>query len=220
MVRNTGILRIGVDDGITGLYRNGRGLEREIGMALGEAVFEDTDGISFVPCTRYSALWRLDDGYIDLALISTDSLQADNYPRNTVPFYTEDCVLMGYEERPLEHLRVAVLNGTQAEKIAYQILDQDEPEMVVVPCADYYSMLVKLRAGSVDALCLPRTVALDHLERGMMVFPKPVGSISYYAFAPAGSVLLELCDEMFSAWTEDGTMLKWQQSCSLTDSGE
>ena len=220
MVRSTGVLRIGVDDGIAGLYQNGKGLETEIGLALGEAVFESTDGISFVPCTRYSALWRMYDGYIDLALLSMQSFGNDSYARNTVPFYTEDCVLMGYEERPLEHLRVAVLSGTQAEEIAYGILDQDEPELVIVPCADYYSMLVKLRAGSVDAMCMPRTVALGYQERGMVIFSKPVGTLSYYAIAPSGSILLELCDEMFSKWTEDGTMQKWQAENGLIDTAD
>ena len=220
MVRSTGVLRIGVDDGIAGLYQNGKGLETEIGLALGETVFESTDGISFVPCTRYSALWRMYDGYIDLALLSMQSFGNDSYARNTVPFYTEDCVLMGYEERPLEHLRVAVLSGTQAEEIAYGILDQDEPELVIVPCADYYSMLVKLRAGSVDAMCMPRTVALGYQERGMVIFSKPVGTLSYYAIAPSGSILLELCDEMFSKWTEDGTMQKWQAENGLIDTAD
>ena len=220
MVRSTGVLRIGVDEGIAGLYQNGKGLETEIGLALGETVFESTDGISFVPCTRYSALWRMYDGYIDLALLSMQSFGNDSYARNTVPFYTEDCVLMGYEERPLEHLRVAVLSGTQAEEIAYGILDQDEPELVIVPCADYYSMLVKLRAGSVDAMCMPRTVALGYQERGMVIFSKPVGTLSYYAIAPSGSILLELCDEMFSKWTEDGTMQKWQAENGLIDTAD
>ena len=217
MVRSTGVLRIGVDDGISGLYLNGKGLETDIGLALGEAVFDTTDGISFVPCTRYSALWRMYDGYIDLALLSMKSFDNDNYARNTVPFYTEDCVLMGYEERPLEHLKIAVLDGTQAEEIAYSILDQDEPEMVIVPCADYYSMLVKLRAGSVDALCMPKTVALAYRERGMILFSAPVGTLSYYAIAPSGSILLELCDEMFAKWTGDGTMRQWQEENGLIE---
>lgn len=217
MVRSTGVLRIGVDDGIGGLYQNGKGLETEIGLALGEAVFNSMDGITFVPCTRYSALWRMYDGYIDLALLSMQSFDNDNYARNTVPFYTEDCVLMGYEERPLEHLRIAVLNGTQSEEIAYRILDQDEPELVIVPCADYYSMMVKLRAGSVDAVCMPRTVSREYRERGMVIYTRPIGTLSYYAIAPSGSILLELCDEMFTEWTEDGTMRKWQEENGLVD---
>jgi len=217
MVRSTGVLRIGVDDGVLGLFQNGAGLEADIGKAIGEAIFDDTDGVSFVPCTRYTALWRMDDGYIDLALLSMQSFGNDNYASGTIPFYTEDCVLMGYEERPLAHLKVAVLDGTAAETIAYRLLDQEEPEMVVVPCADYYSMFVKLRAGSVDAVCMPRTAALGHRERGMVLYAEPVGTVSYYAIAPTGSVLLELCDELFSTWNGDGTMETWQRENGLIE---
>lgn len=217
MVRSTGVLRIGVDDGISGLYRNGKGLEADIGMAIGDAIFDSTDGISFVPCTRYTALWRMDDGYIDLAILSMDTFGNDNYARNTVPFYTEDCVLMGYEEFSLEHLRIAVLDGTSCEKLAYDVLDQEEPELVVVPCADYYTMFVKLRAGSVDAVCMPRSVALGHMERGMIIYSRPLGTVSYYAIAPADSILLELCDELFSDWQRDGTFETWKAENGLTE---
>ena len=217
MVRNTGVLRIGVDESLYGLYENGEGLETDIGLALGEAIFDDTDGVSFVPCTRYSAQWRMADGYIDLALLSMQSFGSNTgYSHSAVPFYTDDCVLMGYAERPLAGTTVAVLAGTAAETVAYRYVDQKEPEMVVVPCADYYSMLVKLRAGAVDAMCMPRTAALSHLEQRMVIFAEPIGTVSYYAIAPDGSVLLELCSELFTEWSGDGTFDAWKKARGLS----
>lgn len=215
MVRAKGVLRIGVDESLPGLSQNGEGLELLIGAALCETVFQSTDSADFVPCTRYSALWRMDDGEIDLAILSMQSFDNSDYARNKVPFYVDDCVLMGYSIQPIEHLSIAVLSGTPAEKLLYRLMDEQEPGVVVVPCADYYSMLVKLRAGSVDAACMPRTAAVGHLERGLMIYPEPIGTISYYAIAPKDSILLELCDELFAAWTEDGTMAAWAEQCGL-----
>ena len=70
MIRSGGIIRIGIDENLYGLSQGGKGLETDIGDAIGEAVFSSTDSITYVPCTRYSALWRMDDGYIDLAIMS------------------------------------------------------------------------------------------------------------------------------------------------------
>lgn len=215
MVRSAGVLRIGVDESLYGLHENGAGLEIAIGEAIGETVFDSTDSVSFVPCTRYSALWRMDDGYIDLAIMAMQSFDNSNYARNTVPFYVDDCVLMGYAEQPISGLVVGVLSGTPAEKLLTRLVEEQDVPITVAPCADYYSMLVKLRAGTVDALCMPRTAAKSHLERGMLIFAEPLGTISYYAIAPSGSILLDLCDELFDAWAEDGTLDAWKAQYGL-----
>ena len=215
MVKSAGVLRIGVDEGLYGLSENGGGMEYAIGAAIGETVFENSDSVTFVPCTRYSALWRMDDGYIDLAIMAMQSFDNANYARNEVPFYTDDCVLMGYAERRVGGSTIGVLSGTPAETLLYRLIDEQDVEVTVVPCADYYSMLVKLRAGSVDALCMPKTAAKSHLERGMTIWAEPLGTISYYAIAADGSILLNLCDELFETWAEDGTLAEWRQAYGL-----
>jgi ABC-type amino acid transport substrate-binding protein len=215
MVKSAGVLRIGVDESLYGLSENGSGMEYAIGNEIGETIFESADSITFVPCTRYSALWRMDDGYIDLAIMAMQSFDNVNYERSELPFYIDDCVLMAYSERPLGGASIGVLSGTPAETLLYRLVDEQDAEVLVVPCADYYSMLVKLRAGTVDALCMPRTAAKSHLERGMLLYQEPLGTISYYAIAPKGSVLLDLCDELFETWAADGTLAAWRDTYGL-----
>lgn len=215
MVKSAGVLRIGVDESLYGLSENGEGLEYAIGSAIGETVFENSDSVTFVPCTRYEALWRMDDGYIDLAIMAMQSFNNSNYARNEFPFYTDDCVLMGYEERPLTGLTVGVLSGTPAETLLTRITEELDVPMTVAPCADYYTMLVKLRAGTVDAVCMPRTAAISHREQGMLLYAEPLGTISYFAIAKDGSVLLDLCDELFEAWADDGTLQTWAEQYGL-----
>ena len=214
MIRSGGIIRIGIDENLYGLSQGGKGLETDIGDAIGEAVFSSTDSITYVPCTRYSALWRMDDGYIDLAIMSMQSFQNNSYVRNTVPFYTDDCVLIGYAEQPYEKLTIAVLDGTASETILTKVAKEHE-EMTVVPCGDYYTMMVKMRAGSVDAACLSRCEAMTYREQGMVIFQQVMGTIPYYAIAKDGSILLELCDELFTNWTEDGTLQEWKSARGL-----
>ena len=215
MVRSAGVLRIGVDESLWGLSENGDGLEIAIGEAIGETVFGSADSVTFVPCDRYSALWRMDDGYTDLAIMAMQSFGNSGYARGAVPFYVDDCVLMGYGERPLAGLTVGVLDGTPAETLLLRLAEEQDVPITIDECADYYTMLVRLRAGTVDALCMPRTAAKSHAERGTVIYAEPLGTISYYAIAPAGSVLLELCDELFTTWGEDGTMAAWKARYGL-----
>ena len=215
MIRSAGVLRIGVDENLSGLSENGDGLEYAIGEAIGTTVFGSADSVTFVPCDRYSALWRMDDGYIDLAILSMQSFDNSNYARNAVPFYTDDCVLMGYGERATAGMTVGVLDGTPAETLLTRLVEEQDVPITVDPCADYYTMMVRLRAGTVDALCMPRTAAESHMERGTVIYAEPLGTISYYAIAKSGSVLLELCDELFAAWNDDGTMAAWKTTYGL-----
>ena len=141
-------------------------------------------------------------------ILSMQTFNNSNYARNQVPFYVDDCVLLGYLEQPVEKLKIAVLDGTESEKIL-QKYAESYSEMTVVPCADYYTMMVKMRAGSVDASCLSRCAAMTYREQGMVIFANPIGTIPYYAIAKDGSILLELCDELFTGWKEDGTLQEW-----------
>ncbi|MBQ5987256.1 MAG: hypothetical protein IJL59_08305 [Clostridia bacterium] len=215
MVKSKGVLRIGVDENVYGLCQNGEGLETDIGNEIGRIVFGSTDSISYVPCTRYSALWRMDDGYIDLAILSMQTFGNASYARNAEPFYVDDCVLVGYGERSIASATVAVLEGTPAETLLNRLVNERSPHTVVVPCADYYSMLVKLRAGTVDAVCMPYTAAMSHMESGMSLYSEPIGTIAYFAIAPTGSILLDLCDELFAGWRQDGTLEQWEQARGL-----
>ena len=215
MVKSAGVLRIGVDENLYGLSQNGEGLEYAIGEAIGDIVFGSADSITFEECTRYSALWRMDDGYIDLAIMAMQSFDNSNYARNQIPFFVDDCVLMAYEERSLAGLTVGVLNGTPAETLLMRLVEEYDAPITIAPCADYYTMLVKLRAGTVDALCMPRTAALSHMEQGMLLYSQTLGTISYYAIAKDGSILLDLCDELFDTWTDDGTLQTWAEQFGL-----
>ena len=103
----------------------------------------------------------------------------------------------------------AVLQETPSATLLYDYLEKVEPELVVHEAADYYSMRVMLRAGTVDAVCVPRTVALTWQETRTRILPFEIGKIPYYAIAKKDSVLLELCNEMFYDWQRDGTFSQW-----------
>ena len=206
VIRSAGVLRVGVDSEIEGLYRNGDGYEKAVAERLAGLIFDDTEGLTIVPTDRYAAPWRMNDGEIDLALMSMKEFPEEGFERSKVPFFVDSCVLLGYTRfDSLKGKTVAVLQGTPAEDLIYDYVDGVEPELVVHVYADYYSMRVSLRAGTVDAVCVPRTVAQTWRESRAEILPFDIGRIPYYAIARKDSVLLTLCSEVFYDWSRDGT---------------
>ena len=206
VIRSAGVLRVGVDTDIPGLFQNGDGYEKAVADRLAMLIFGHTEGVSFVSVDRYSAPWRMNDGEIDLALMSMQSFPQEAYAHSSVPFFTDRCVIHAYEQfESLAGKTIAVLQETPSETLLYRYLESVEPEMVVHVAADYYSMRVMLRAGTVDGVCLPRTVAASWREARTQILPFEIGAIPYYAIAKKDSVLLEVCDEFFADWRIDGT---------------
>lgn len=210
VVKSTGVLRVGVDADVFGLYQNGSGYEKAVAEQLATLIFGNTEGLTIVPTERYAAPWRMNDGEIDLAIMSMQQFPEEGYEHSTVPFFTDSCVLLGYTSfDSLKGRTIAVLQETPAEKLLYDYLEKIEPELVVHLAADYYAMRVMLRAGTVDAVCIPRTVALTWHESRAEILPYEIGKIPYYAIAKKDSVLLTLCSEVFADWKRDGTFETW-----------
>ena len=210
VIKSAGVLRVGVDAGVEGLFYKGDGYEKAVADRLGTMIFGNTEGVTTVEVDRYAAPWRMNDGEIDLAIMSMQEFPEEGFSRSKVPFFTDECVLLGYE--PFDSLKgrtVAVLQETPSAKLLYDYLDKVEPELVVHPAADYYSMRVMLRAGTVDAVCVPRTVAGTWHESRAIILPIPIGKIPYYAIARKDSILIALCDEVFYDWQRDGTFSSW-----------
>ena len=210
VIKSAGVLRVGVDAGIEGMYLRGDGYEKALADRLGTLIFGSTEGVTTVEVDRYAAPWRMNDGEIDLAIMSMQKFPEEGFSSGKVPFFVDECVLLGYEAfDSLKGKTVAVLQETPSAKLLYDYLEKVEPELVVHAAADYYSMRVMLRAGTVDAVCVPRTVAQSWHESRAQILPVSIGKIPYYAIAKKDSVLIALCDEVFYDWQRDGTFAAW-----------
>ena len=210
VVRSNGVLRVGVDTDLEGMYKSGSGYERAVAEALATLIFGDTEGLSLIEVDRYTAPWRMNDGELDLVIMSMPKFLQDGYEVSTVPFFVDRGVILAYE--PFESLAgktIAVLENTASETLLKDYVKSTAPTLTVHPCADYYSMRVMLRAGTVDGACLPRTVAASWHESRTMILPFEIGALPYYAIAKKDSVLLDLCNEVFYDWRLNGTFSEW-----------
>ena len=210
VIKSTGVLRVGVDTDLEGMYKGGTGYEKAVAEKLATLIFGQTEGLTLVEVDRYTAPWRMNDGELDLVIMSMPKFLQDGYEKSEVPFFVDRCVILAYESfDSLAGKTIAVLESTPSQTLLKEYVKSTEPGITVHPCADYYSMRVMLRAGTVDGACLPRTVAASWHESRTKILSFDIGAIPYYAIAKKDSVLLDLCSEVFYDWRLDGTFREW-----------
>lgn len=216
ILRARDILRIGVDTSVFGLSNNGEGLEIEMVKALSKAVFGAEDACEAVETTRQTVQRNFVDGKIDLAIMSFPSLSG--YSASKLPFYIDSVVLMGFSApASLNGKRIGVLYNTPAEKVLKNYIKSVMPGAEAVSYAAYYDMLVALRAGTVDLVCMTRTAALSHKTGGLVILPQTLGTVEYHIITENTEVTLRsVTDALLSEWIENGTLGQWYKQFRLT----
>ena len=219
VLRKKGTLRVGVDENVYGLNQKGVGLEPAICDALSQVIFNSTDGCERQTVSRHTVAWQMSEGNIDIAIMSLKGLSGKNYIATENPFYRDPCVLMGYsipDKADLAEKRIAVLHDTDCYTVVSKYQQDEENGLVILTYAAYYDMLVALRAGSVDAVCMPRTVALSHRDKGMVLSKYALGTVDYHVIGTREEKdLISLIDSQLLKWANDGTLRKWYEAYDL-----
>ncbi len=219
VLRKKGTLRVGIDENIYGLNQNGTGLEPALSAALSEVIFSSADGCENQTVTRHTVTWQMSEGNIDIAIMSLEKLSGKSYIATETPFYRDPCVIMGYAIPAREDLgekRIAVLHDTAACDVLSKYQQDEENALIIVTYAAYYDMLVALRAGSVDAVCMPRSVALTHREKAMVLSNYALGTVDYHVIGTSEEKdLISLIDSQLIEWANDGTLRRWYEAYDL-----
>ena len=219
VLRKKGTLHVGIDENVYGLNQNGVGLEPALSDALSQVIFNSTDGCENRTVTRHTVEWQMSEGNIDIAIMSLDKLSGKGYLATEAPFYRDPCVLMGYTipaQDDLAEKRIAVLHDTAAYRVLSNYQQDEENGLVIISYAAYYDMLVAVRAGSVDAACLPRSVALSYRDKAMTLSRYSLGTVEYHVIGTSEEKdLLSLIDSQLIRWANDGTLRSWYEQFDL-----
>lgn len=219
VLRRKGTLRVGIDENIYGLNQNGVGLEPALCGALSQVIFNSADGCETKTVTRHTVAWQMSEGNIDIAIMSLNGLSGKSYLATETPFYRDPCVIMGYTIPPREELadkRIAVLHDTASYTVLSRYQQDEENGLAIVTYAAYYDMLVALRAGSVDGVCMPRSVALSHRDKAMVLSNYTLGTVDYHVIGTSEEKdLLSLIDSQLVRWANDGTLRSWYEAYDL-----
>lgn len=177
-----GMLSVAVRDDVPGFCEDGEGLEAELAKLLAKKILPDSeDPVKLVPCSSRTALTKLSDGSVDIAIALQTSGQGSKYSYS-YPYY-EDRVLLvtlsaeNREKAPTE-LKIGYIPGTAAgsafeayvkritgaeeqgilEKLLRRAKPTPDPASVVTvdsaKFGSYDELIAALTRGSVDAIAI------------------------------------------------------------------
>ena len=211
-IEQRGILKIGVRDDMPGFCEDGEGLEADLAVLLASRLLPNSDEpLKLVECTSKTALTKLKDDSIDIAIAMQPSGQGSAYSYS-YPYYTDPILLVTLDQanvnKGLDELKVGYIPDTPAGSAFASYVSKltAVPEQGIIdkllkrpkPTADPNGITVDaLRYGSYDEL-------IDALKRGGIdaaamcgsyvnkyfnVLSNDIGVVNYYVCtADVGSV--------------------------------
>jgi ABC-type amino acid transport substrate-binding protein len=213
IVRDRGVLRVGVYDDMPGFSDKGYGLERDLAIMLAERILPDRgeDAVEFVPVTDRTVQAKLDKGMIDVAI--AQQIRFDNTSKYdySVPYYTDTCsfvVLPGNENIDLAGKTVGTIQTCKASSLLKSAVSQGVMNVVQKNFASYPEMLDAIKNGTIDAALMRSAVTKKYVSTNELSFHKELfGRIDYAMAASLDSpALMQLANMMLDELKANGVL--------------
>jgi len=207
-----GVLHVGVRTDAPGFAEDGEGLEVEIARRIAERMFPDTDpaiALELTPVTYYTALPRLAEGDIDLALAEIWSADDTGYAYSGA--YYKDSVRLvcrnGSESEELTGQNVGLIKGSAADH-AWNSFGVKHPKATqAVYYASYPDLVIALKAGKIEFIGAAGAEVPALLKEGLSLHRQTLGYVQYVAASQADSSAFALfADLTIQDMIKDGSM--------------
>lgn len=200
-----GVLRVGVLLDAPGFCvldgKGGDGLEVALARALAKKIFPDIDpevSVELVAVNQYTALPHIKQGDIDIVFAMQRNTDSDSYSYSSV--YFKDSVRLlcrsGEERLPVNGRNIGLIESSAAQA-AWKTYEQEtNAGLKAVYYPSYPDLITALRAGSVDLIGVPGSLADGLIEAGVSQSDTMLGSVGYVAVSssesPAFALLADL----------------------------
>ena len=211
-IEQRGILKVGVRDDMPGFCENGVGLEAELAELLAVRLLPDSEEpLKLVPCTSKTALMKLKDDSIDIAIAMQPAGQGSAYSYS-YPYYSDPIRIVTISQenaaKDLGELRVGYISDSAVgsvfssyvtkltavpeqgmiDKLLRRPKPTADPNGIVVDTAkfgSYDELIDALKRGEIDAAALSEA----YVNKYFNVLKEDFGLDEYYfADAEIGSV--------------------------------
>ena len=202
-IEQRGILKIGVRSDVPGFCENGEGLEAELAVLLANKLLPDSDEpLKLVECTSKTAVTKLKDDSIDIAIAMQPSGQGSAYSYS-YPYYSDPIMLVTLSQdnvsKSLGELRIGYIPDTAAggafasfvskltavpeqgifDKLLKRPKPTADPNGVTVDTlrfGSYDELITALKRGSIDAAAMCGA----YVNKYFNVLSKETGITNYY----------------------------------------
>lgn len=213
IVRDRGVLRVGVFEDMPGFSDGGYGLERDLAVMLAQRILPERgeDAAELIFVTERTVAAKLDKGMIDVAI--AQQIRFDNPSKYdySIPYYTDTCsfiVLPGREAADLSGKTVGTVQTCKASSLLKAAIDQGVLDVVQKNYASYPEMLEAVKNGQIDAALMRNAVVRKYLAGTELSFHKELfGRIDYAMAASLDSpAFMQIANMMLDELSSNGTL--------------
>lgn len=213
VIKNRGVLRVGILENAPGFSSDGEGIEIAIAERLVAQIFQDTampeTCIEWVSVTERTARPKLANGEIDVALAKLYADGSSSYAYSGA-YYTDPCILLVSKDHandPLTDQTIGVIQGSIAQTRLKAYNKNQKCNLGEALYASYPDLLWALEQGEIDAIALPRSYAGAYLSDALVQHAQSIGSVSYVAASTVENQALALLADMaIEQMQNDGTL--------------
>lgn len=214
IIKERGVLRVGVRTDMPGFAQDGQGFEIELAMRFAHYLLPDVPAsaaVEFVAVDARSSGAHIDNGDVDvvLALAPKDFSSSYVYSR---AYYEDACRFLcvaGKESIPLAQARVGTL---QVSPLSSRLTSRlkTEPAYVgeQIQYASYPDMLYALVAGQIDAALMPEAYARRYLDSSFALREENFGALEYALMCGTDAPALTGLFDLFLDQCEDDGALE------------
>ncbi|MEG1548316.1 MAG: transporter substrate-binding domain-containing protein [Clostridia bacterium] len=212
-IKEEGILKVGVLDGVVGMSNNGAGLEVEIALKLGERMLPGTadgDAVKYIPVTSKIAAAKLSDGTVNVvaAMMKKDALPQFVYSE---PYYSDTCrfVIKMDERIAVSGITVGCLQKSPELALLNSYIEAKPQSNINKKLyAAYDDMLSALTRGDVDAVVMT-DVRLNMYDSAYNIIGAALelGKVDYaFACAKDSPAIAEIANMVLDEMRENGEL--------------
>ncbi|OQB24965.1 MAG: Major cell-binding factor precursor [Firmicutes bacterium ADurb.Bin182] len=213
IVRDRGVLRVGVFEDMPGFSDDGFGLERDLAVMLAERILPERgeDAAELVTVTERTVEAKLDNAEIDVAIAQQVRFSNTDKFDYSVSYYTDTCsfiVLPGNERMALEGKTIGTVQTCKASSLLKSAIGQNVLNVNQKNFASYPEMLDAVKRGAIDAALMRNAVVKKYVDPIEFAFHKELfGRIDYAIAASIESpAFIQLANIMLNELIQSGTL--------------
>lgn len=206
IVKERGVLRVGVRDDINGFGSDGAGLEIQLAQLFAKRLLPNApaeDAIELYTINSRTAGPHLDENDVDIVIGLQVRGESSKYAYSR-SYYTDECayvVLSANSGVSLDTARVGTLNtGWLFTKYKNAIAEMEDNKPTQVLFASYPDLMDALEQGEITAALMQRAYIPQFIREGMVMRDVLYGTCQYAAMTSSESSALT---ELFSIMVDE-----------------
>lgn len=214
IIKDRGVLNVGVYDGMPGFSNAGEGLEIDLGTLLAKRILGEEfkeKSVKFITVDSRTAQFKLDDGSVDVVIALRKPVADSSQYLYSSPYYTDKCllaVLTGNSQADLTGSKIGYVRTSYTASILKNQIASGKLSAEAVAYPSYPDMLQALQNQSIAAAAMQNAYIIRYAaEYQLETHGTELGTVEYAVMCSNDSpAFVQIADLLIRELKESGKL--------------